>query len=285
MPAPASTVCGLDHSAGARAAARFAADLAERLSLRTVLVYVVQPPLPQRTASAATESTDWALIDELRAAGTNLLDEVVNELGPSREISTELRFGEASGAIATVAAESRAAFVVVGSRGLGSIESLLLGSVSRRLATHGPCPTVIVPDSGATLDDAPIMCAVDDSDESRAAAATAATLSDRLGVGLLLVHALPDEARSGDGDELLARLVVENGLGTSVQRIVVRGEPAEAIVDASISHGAGMIVIGSRGRGALASAALGSVSSAVAGRARCAVVVVRAMPAPEQPQG
>jgi hypothetical protein len=75
--------------------------------------------------------------------------------------------------------------VVVGSRGLGSIGSLLLGSVSLRLAAHGPCPTLIVPDSGANVGDRPIVCAVDDSDGSRAATATAATLSDRLGMGLL----------------------------------------------------------------------------------------------------
>jgi nucleotide-binding universal stress UspA family protein len=101
--------------------------------------------------------------------------------------------------------------------------------------------------------------------------------------GAPAVHAVPDDAQAVDGDELLARVVFERDLGASVRRDVIRGEPAEAIVDASRSHGAGMIVIGSRGRGALASAALGSVSSTVAARARCAIVVVRAMNARETP--
>lgn len=71
-------------------------------------------------------------------------------------------------------------------------------------------------------------------------------------------------------------LAVESGLGTSVERMVVPGEPAEAIVEAATAHGVEMIVIGSRGRGALASAALGSVSSTVATRAKCPVTIVRA---------
>ena len=120
-----------------------------------------------------------------------------------------------------------------------------------------------------------MFCAVDDSDEARAALATAAVLSERLNTTLVLAHAASDDAHAYHGEELLARLVVESGLGTSVERIVIRGEPAEAIIKAALARNAGMIVIGSRGRGALASATLGSVSPVVAARAPCPVTIVR----------
>jgi nucleotide-binding universal stress UspA family protein len=270
-------VCGIDHSQGARAAARYAADLADRLDLRAVLVYVVQPPISQSELGMAARKTDWDVVDELRHAGADLLEEVARDIGRRREIVAELKFGDPSNMIAAVAEQSGAELVVVGSRGLGSVGALILGSVSLRLAVHGPCPTVIVPASGDhPIGDRPIMCAVDDSEESRAAVATAAILADRLHVNLLLAHAKPDNARASSGEELLASLVVECGLGTSVERMVVPGEPAEAIVGSAIARDAGMIVIGSRGRGALASAALGSVSSAVASRAPCPVTIVRA---------
>lgn len=49
--------------------------------------------------------------------------------------------------------------------------------------------------------------------------------------------------------------------------------PAHALVEAS--HGAGLLVMGSRGRGSFAGAVLGSVAFSVTARAACPVVVVR----------
>jgi len=72
----ASIVCGVDHSAGARAAARFAAELADRLDSRLILVNAVQTPIPQSELGVTARPTDWDLIDELRRAGAGVLEEV-----------------------------------------------------------------------------------------------------------------------------------------------------------------------------------------------------------------
>jgi nucleotide-binding universal stress UspA family protein len=270
----ASIVCGVDHSGGARAAARFAAALADRLALSLVLVHVVQPPIPQSELGMAARRTDWDVVDELRRSGASLLEEVAQEVGEPAVVA-ELMLGDASDSLAAAAEQARAELLVVGSRGLGSFGALVLGSVSLRLAVHAPCPTIIVPESGGTIDGAPILCAVDDGDAAQAAITVAATLADRLDVKLVLAHAEPDAARGHEAQELLARLVVEAGLGTAVERMVVEGDPAEAVVEAATGRGAGMIVIGSRGRRTLATAVLGSVSSAVATRAPCPVAIVR----------
>lgn len=276
MKPTARLVCGVDHSPGAHAAARFAADLADRLADGLVFVHAVQVPILPSELGMTTRTTDWDVIDELRRAGKNLLEELAQELRPGREVVTELKFGGASNVIAAAAEQYGAELVVVGSRGLGSVSALILGSVSLRLAVHAPRPTVIVPESGGTIADGPILCAVDDSEESRVAVNTAASLAERLDVRLLLAHAAPDDARVPHGQELLARLVVQSGLGTSAERLVVAGEPAEAIVEVAAGRDVELIVIGSRGRGALTSATLGSVSSAVATRAPCPVTIVRA---------
>jgi nucleotide-binding universal stress UspA family protein len=62
--------------------------------------------------------------------------------------------------------------------------------------------------------------------------------------------------------------------GVDVERMLVEASPGDAIVDAA--READLIVVGSHGRGRLASALLGSVSHHVLKHAPCPVVVVRA---------
>lgn len=64
--------------------------------------------------------------------------------------------------------------------------------------------------------------------------------------------------------------------GARFSLAVIAGEAAEEIVALAESEDADLIVVGSRGRGAIASAVLGSVSRAVLSQATGPVVVVRA---------
>jgi len=63
--------------------------------------------------------------------------------------------------------------------------------------------------------------------------------------------------------------------GIQTSWVVMRGQPADAIVDVATRDGAELIVIGSRGLGAVEGAMLGSVSEAVADRAPCPILVAR----------
>jgi nucleotide-binding universal stress UspA family protein len=69
-------------------------------------------------------------------------------------------------------------------------------------------------------------------------------------------------------EQALARV----GVVTDVERLVVEGAAGDAIIDASAD--AELVVVGSHGRGALATLVLGSVSHHVVQHAPCAVVVV-----------
>jgi nucleotide-binding universal stress UspA family protein len=98
-------------------------------------------------------------------------------------------------------------------------------------------------------------------------------LADAWGADLVVVHAVGD--RDQDGDQALASVrarLSETGAAPEVR--LVEGPPAEAIMATADEDGAELVVTGSRGRGALRSAVLGSVSRELASRARCPVVIV-----------
>jgi nucleotide-binding universal stress UspA family protein len=60
------------------------------------------------------------------------------------EIHTELIEGDAAAAIINVAETRGSHVIVMGSRGLGMLAGLVLGSTSHKVVSHAPCPVLIV---------------------------------------------------------------------------------------------------------------------------------------------
>jgi nucleotide-binding universal stress UspA family protein len=74
-------------------------------------------------------------------------------------------------------------------------------------------------------------------------------------------------------DELKASFA---GQGSEVLALHIQGSIVEKILDQAAEHGAGLIVIGSHGHGALYSLLVGSVTTGVLKNAPCPVLVVPA---------
>jgi len=85
---------------------------------------------------------------------------------------------------------------------------------------------------------------------------------------------LPEELRLHAAPALAAAAQRAAELGVAWTTEVVAGRPADEIVAYADSIGADAIVVGSRGRGAVAGALLGSVSREVLRESRTPVVVV-----------
>jgi nucleotide-binding universal stress UspA family protein len=125
-----------------------------------------------------------------------------------------------------------------------------------------------------------IICGVDGSVDSRAALGVAARLAARLGDRLVLAHAVEYgpvtyEAYSPLGG-MAPRLdfaAVDAGLDQAERRVLT-GLPAERLAELADEEDAELIVVGSRGHGALKAAFLGSVSNSLVGVARCPVLIV-----------
>ncbi len=78
--------------------------------------------------------------------------------------------------------------------------------------------------------------------------------------------------RLASGAQAIVRRAREAGVRATY--LIWEGDPAESIIEASIAEGADVIMLGSRPRTNLRRLILGSVSSEVAKRATCEVVVV-----------
>ncbi|WP_309501037.1 universal stress protein [Saccharopolyspora gloriosae] len=121
-----------------------------------------------------------------------------------------------------------------------------------------------------------VLAGVDGSEQSRRAAAWAAAEAAPLGASLELVLAYDSAHYRTRADELVRGLAAEcreANPDLHVRAQAVLGDPAESLV-ARTSEVA-LAVVGSRGRGAIRGALLGSVSTAVATHAGCPVTVVR----------
>jgi nucleotide-binding universal stress UspA family protein len=66
-----------------------------------------------------------------------------------------------------------------------------------------------------------------------------------------------------------------NASGVRYEREIASGEPAPALIDMAHRHGCDAIIMGARGRGALHSALLGSVSQHVVQNAAVPVTIVK----------
>ncbi|HSM66417.1 MAG TPA: universal stress protein [Ilumatobacteraceae bacterium] len=131
-PSDGPIVVGLDGSEGAARALDWAADLAEATGARLVAVHA-----PIVGANNATVNAARTALDQWCAP---LVE---------REVPHEVRVepGDARTTLERVADESDASLVVVGTRGLGAIRGLLLGSVAGYIARYSERPIAIVPRS------------------------------------------------------------------------------------------------------------------------------------------
>lgn len=269
-----SIVVGVDGSAGARGALVWAGREAalHGASLTALLAWSL---LDQPGAFRPDYGQDDALA-ALRAW--------VGEAGLSVEVDCQVVCDLPAAALLEAAAS--ADLLVVGSRGLGGFKELLLGSVSAVIAERSASPVAVVRE--ASHPNGPVVVGLDGSANAVRSLRWAADEARRRGVPLELVHAwvgglapmfglpvsVPVEDAERAAQHLLDRAAETVDLtGIDVAHLALQGTPAGVLVDRSRT--AGLVVVGSRGRGGLTAVLLGSTSRHLLHHAAAPVVVVR----------
>jgi nucleotide-binding universal stress UspA family protein len=138
-------VVGVDHSAGAREALRFALTEARLRGASLRAIHTWQHPYSGAGFGFTESAYRVGDLSELRSAAESALDATIEEAIPdASEVEIERRVIDGAPAGVLVDQSRDAELLVVGSRGLGGFRGLLLGSVSQQCAHHASCPVVIV---------------------------------------------------------------------------------------------------------------------------------------------
>jgi len=138
-------VVGVDGSEGSNRAAETAVAIARHWKAKLLLVTVVRtpegwwgiggaPPSPEALSAALIEGQQKVLAD---------VEEHLNLEGVDYELLQEL--GDPVGRLISVIEDKDADLVVVGRRGAGLAERMILGSVADRLCHLAPCRVMVVP--------------------------------------------------------------------------------------------------------------------------------------------
>jgi nucleotide-binding universal stress UspA family protein len=142
---PSVVVAAVDGSEQSDRAAALAATLARTYRSRLVLLTVVrppegwwgvtgEPPTPVALSEALVEGQQKVLAGVERSVN---LDGV--------QYATVEELGDPASTIIAVCEREKADLLIVGRRGAGLVERMVIGSVADRLAHHAPCPLLIVP--------------------------------------------------------------------------------------------------------------------------------------------
>lgn len=278
-------VVGVDGSAHSRLALKWAADEAKRCgSLLRVLHARIGTPNdvpPWYEPGASDLSPAEAIVDD--AVG------LVATRHPSVLVQGEIVECPVSQAL--IVASRSADLLVVGARGLGGFEELLLGSVSDQCIEYAHCPVAIIhPDT----DEPPLLAVepqivvgIDGSLGSSRALRWAVHEAQIRSASVKAVYAwqYPPVGAfvmgPAKGFEVVAHEIVDattehaRRLAPEVTFTAVASFGAAVPTLLAECHGADLLVVGSKGHGGFRAALLGSTAQQCARHATCAVIVAR----------
>lgn len=287
-------VVAVDGSEASKVAVQWAANAALKRQEKLLLVSAYTMP---QFLYADGQLPPQELYDELEAEAKSKIDEAVALAKEfNDELDIEVLTKESSPIDLLLDISQQAEMIVMGSRGLGGLSGLVMGSVSAAVVSHADCPVVVVRKDNQLTEAnkyGPVVVGVDGSEISREALKVAFHEAAARGATLRAVHSWLDaqiytnyvglvEAQSQlDGhitqhQELLSAELadlIKEYPQVDVEEIVERERPIQSLKSAA--EDAQLLITGSHGRGGFKGMLLGSTSRALLQYAPCPIMVVR----------
>ena len=292
---PEKILAATDGSEDAALAARAATDLSTGAGSELHLVHAWREPalfwgfFPARSAedSYAHEREEARRLleeqaEQIRAAGGTLAGSHLREGRPAEEI-------------AGLARDLGVGLVAIGSRGLGPIKRLVVGSVSEEVVQLAPCPTLVVRGGEAAWPPSRLIVGDDGSEEAGRAGELAAGIGKLFDARVLLMRVYPsvpvfrarrvvhvraseEVLRRGKRDLERRAAELESVSGIRPETRVSSGDAAAVVQETAEGSGEPtLVVVGRRGPEDVRYSTLGGVSADVL-RAVSGPVLIGASP-------
>lgn len=219
--------------------------LMEIPSIKPASVTVLHVVPPQVTSEAMTEK--WEEGGKFLANAIQSL-----KLDPNH-VTAMLRQGDAKTIVCQVADEMDADLIIMGSRGLKRLESILENSVSQYVFQLSNRPMLLVKDDIYVKRINKVMVAMDNSDAAKQCLKLAiALVRDIKGGQLVLVRVNPkgtSPATPPETDTVLAPAVAEaKKMGVSYRCVIGTGKPGEEICRIAEESNVDLLILGSPDR-------------------------------------
>ncbi|CAB0571768.1 universal stress protein [Corynebacterium diphtheriae] len=294
MTAENIVVVAVDGSEASQNAVRWAANTANKrgVPLRLAASYTMPQFLYAEGMVPPQE-----LFDELQSETMDMIEAarvVAHEVAPDIKIGYVIAEGSPIDMLLDMSSD--VTMIVMGSRGLGGLSGMVMGSVSAAVVSHADCPVVVVRSDNHVTETnkyGPVVVGVDGSDVSQRATEFAFEEAQARGAKLVAIHTWMDmqvqaslaglaaaqqewEIIEKEQTTLLkGRLqpLLERFPDVEVEMVITRDRPVRALEDCA--HNAQLLVVGSHGRGGFRGMLLGSTSRALLQSAPCPMVVVR----------
>jgi len=207
------------------------------------VLHVVPPQVTAESMSAKLEQ------------GGKILAEAIQNLNlDPKQINVRLRQGDPKDTVCQVADEEDSDLIIMGSRGLKRLESILENSVSQYVFQLTSRPMLLVKDDVYVKRINRIMVAMDNSDASKKSLQLALfLLRDIKGGQLVLLHVNPDKKKSqetsttnAEAHPILAPAVAEaKKQGVAYRCVTSTGKPGEEICRLSEEMNIDLLMLGS----------------------------------------
>ena len=284
-------------------ALNLAIHIGEAFSSKVDLIYVYAPSFPPPVSSPLYDPLsvgpvlspvpEWQAQDiHKNARKDEALIEQRKKLVEERGLEcivTSLESNDVAGEIVKLSSSGAYSLIVLGSRGLSGLRSLILGSVSKKVAKDAKTSVLVVKNKVEGLPK--ILVGYDGSEEGKEALYAAADIGvrfhgevDPIGVVSIPISpegmVIPDSVSKWEKEMVddvrdAVELLREHGVTKCQGKTTDSSDVTKGIIEEATRGSYDLIAVGNRGYGRIKSFFLGSVAAGVADGAKTNVLIVR----------